>query len=116
MIIKVPFLKRTPFGSVLKNKELDFVFNIATLEDACNRMDIDFWQMSEVDGSDFALSVLYAAYIQGCKAKYKKPKYTFTHAVIWNQYMDKESAEKVKEAMGDLFGKLKSGSDEVKKK
>jgi hypothetical protein len=114
MKIRVPFIRKTMFGQMLKYREVDFVFNIATLEGACERLDLDFWQMSEADPYDFALAVLYEAYLQGCR--HKKPKYGFAHAVFWNEHMGRESAEKVKQAMTDLMGKLKKGSEGVKKK
>lgn len=114
MKIEVPFVRKTIFGLRLKYRTLDFVFNIGTLEAACERLNIDFWQMSEVDGYDFVLAVLYEAYLQGCR--HRKPKYTFNHAVYWNEHMSRESANLVQQAMTELMGKLKKGSDGVKKK
>jgi len=118
MRIKVPFIRKTIFGNILKQRNVDFVFNIATLEAACERLKIDFHEMSNVDNYDFALAVLYEAYLQGCKQRYKKPKYSFHRAVFWNEYMSRESSEQVKQAMIVLLGKMKKGDkgSSVKKK
>lgn len=114
MKIRVPFIRKTVFGQILKYRDVDFVFNIAALEGACERLKIDFWQMPEADPYDFAMAVLYEAYLQGCR--FKKPRYDFAHAVSWNEYMSKDSAEKVKKCMTDLMGKVtKSGKGEKKK-
>lgn len=111
----MPFKRRTIFGIGTKYHEVDFNFNIAALEGACERLKIDFYQMSEADPYDFSLAVLYESYLQGCK--HKKPKYAFAHAVYWNEYMSREASQQVQKCMTDLMGKLKkSGGEGVKKK
>ena len=112
MKIKVPFRK----GIFLREREIEFIFKIATLEDACEQLKIDFHEMSDVDGYDFGLAVLYNAYLQGCKTRFKKPKYGFHHAVAWNEMMSKESRDKVAECMRELMGSLKKGEKGEKKK
>lgn len=113
MKIKVPFKK----GILLREKYLDFIFNIGCLEDACNDLGIEFHQMSEVDSYDFSLSVLYNAYRQGCMRRFRRPRYKMAHAIVWNEHMGRESKKLVAEGMTDLMGKLKrSAGSEVKKK
>jgi len=112
MKLRVPFKR----GIIFRERDVEFIFNIATLEDACHQLDIEFWQMSEVDGYDFALAVLYSAYRQGCKERYKKPKYNMAHATIWNEMMSRESREQLAGEMKNLMGKVKKSTEGVKKK
>jgi hypothetical protein len=67
--LSVPF-KRGPFSF---EKKVEFLFNIGTIEAACDRLGIDFWQIAEHDSYDFTLAILYEGYVSACKSKFKKP-------------------------------------------
>ena len=112
MKIKVPFRK----GILIREKWVNFEFNIAALEGACSDLKIEFWEMSEADPYDFGLSVMYNAYVQGCKSRYKRPKYKLAHAVVWNENMSQESKKVYSECIAELMGRLRNGVKSEKKK
>jgi hypothetical protein len=109
--LKVP-MKR---GLFYREVELDFVFNIGTIEAACDRLKIEFWQMGEHDSYDFTLAILLEGYLSACKEKYKRPKYGIGHAAYWMEHMSRGEAVKFATCMQDLMGKLKEGVGQKKK-
>lgn len=104
---RVPFKK---FG-IQTEKELEFLFNIGTIEAACDRLGIDFWQIAEHDSYEFTLAILFEGYVSACKSKYSKPKYTFAHAVYWIEHMGRADSLLFAEAMKKLMGKLQKGAE-----
>jgi hypothetical protein len=110
--LSVPF-KRGPFSF---EKKVEFLFNIGTIEAACDRLGIDFWQIAEHDSYDFTLAILFEGYVSACKSKFKKPKYEFSHSVYWMEHMGRADSILFAEAMKKLMGKLQKGVDGEKKK
>ena len=110
--LKVPF-KRGPFQI---EKELDFLFKIGTIEAACERLGVEFWQMSEADSYDFTLAILFEGYLTACQRQYKKPKYNFSHAVYWMEYMSRPESVKFADFMKELMGRLRESTGTEKKK
>jgi hypothetical protein len=111
--LNVPF-KRGIFST---EKELDFLFNIGTLEAACKRLGIEFWQMGEHDSFEFTLAILFEGYLQACRYEYKKPKYNFAHATYWMEHMSRKDSLAFTGYMSDLMGRLqKSVSGKAEKK
>ena len=113
--LNVPFKSR---WSGINVKEVDFLFNIGTIEAACDRLGIEFWQMAEHDSYDFTLALLYEGYLTACRFKFVKPKYTFAHAVIWLENMSRAESQVFAKYMAELMGKVQkeiSGKGEKKK-
>ena len=116
--LKMPF----KFGrSLFREREVDFVFKIGTLEDACHDfLQCTFKEIKDRNPNDVYMALLYAGYINACQKKYKKPKYNFNHAIFWVENMNKKSQTNFAKAMEDLFGKAKEefgkGEEEKKKK
>lgn len=100
--LRLPFRKM----GLTVERDVDFLFNIASLESACERLGIEFYQMSEVPQQDFILAVLFEGYLTACRYKYKKPKYNFAHAVYWMEYMNRTEMAAFTKYMQDLMGKI----------
>ena len=100
--LKVPFKR----GIVIRNKPVKFLFNIATLEAASKRLNIDFYEMGTVDAYDFTLAVLYEGYRTAQKERRKKDKYKFSHGVFWMENMARAEQLKFGEALQDLMGEF----------
>ena len=112
--MKLAFRNKFSFG--YREKEVPIVLNIGTLEATCDMLGIEFHQIGEIlqnKDYDFILSLLYQGYITGCKELYQKPKYKFSHAVIWHEYMSKKSQEEFVALTQKLIGKLQ-GKDKKK--
>jgi len=103
--LKMPFR----FGKVFfREKNVDFIFRIGTLEDALdNYLNCSFEEISTRNPQDVLMSLLFAGYITACQKRYRKPKYNFNHAFFWVNNMNKESNELFLKAINDLFGKYK---------
>ena len=102
-----------------KEKPIEIVLNIGTLEAICDDLKIDFWQIGEKvkeNEFDFSSLLLYYGYITACQKKYKKPKYNKTHASIWYNYMSIPEKKKFIQMMTELFGKMSSAYKGDKKK
>lgn len=100
--LKVPFKR----GIFYREKALDFLFNIGTLEAATKRLGIDLYQLGSVDSYDQTLAILYEGYRSAQKEKRKKDKYSFYHAVFWMEHLSKAESAKFIEAMKDLMGEV----------
>jgi len=112
MRIKVPF----KFWGVIFEKEIDFLFRIATLESAC--LDILKCELHELDGQDpnrMQVAVLYSAYSLACEKGRKIKKYGLKEASYWAEHMSKTSHDQFLKAIHELLGKMAKVS-EVKKK
>jgi len=111
MKIKVPFKT----WKVITEKEIDFVFRIGTLEDACDILGCDLWEVETQNPYDVNVAILFAGYTVACEKNGKRKKYDLNHAVFWMEHMSKDSQSKFLKAVQDLLGKM-SGKKEEKKK
>ena len=112
MKIKVPFKT----WKVIIEKEVDFVFNIGTLEIATEDiLGCDLFEVGEKNPYDVHVAILYAAYLRACEKQFKKPKYNMVHSIFWKNHMSEDSQAMFLKAVQDLLGKM-SGKKEEKKK
>jgi len=112
MKIKVPF----KHWGLIFEKEVDFMFRIATLESAS--LDILKCELDELESQEPAkmeIAVLYAAYCLSCEKRGKIKKYSIAHAAYWSENMSKKSHDMFLKAIQELLGKMTKVS-EVKKK
>ena len=101
-----------------KEKEIEVTINIGTLEAASKGLGIEFFQVSKSmqdDIRNFSIEILWQGYITACKNRYKKPKYTRSHAMIWYEKMSKEATKEFVDKMTGLFGELTKASVSKKK-
>jgi hypothetical protein len=108
MILSLPF-KHLFF---YKEKPVEIIFRIGTLEDLCEELKIEFWQITDYlknSEFDFSYMLLYYGYLTACQRSHRKPKYSRDHAVIWYNYMSMEEKKKFLQMLTELFGKV-SGS------
>jgi hypothetical protein len=113
MKLKVPF----KFGPVIMEKELDFAFKIATLELASlDVLKCDLSDMTDKEPTELTTAIIYSAYVQSCKDRFKKPYYKYSHAVTWVQHMSKETQQELIKAIQDMQGKMRGQGTEDKKK
>lgn len=110
--LKVPFKT----WRLLTEKDVDFVFKIATLECATNEvLKCGLQDIGKQNPYDLNTAILYAGYIIACKDKYKRPKYKLEHAIFWMQHMSTESRTCFTGACLELLGEMKSVKGEKKK-
>jgi hypothetical protein len=111
MKIKVPF----KHWKLLVEKEIEFVFSIATLEEATEGvLKCDLWEVDTQNPYDVNVAILFAGYLVACQKAYKKPKYKLEHAIFWTEHMSKSSQEMFLKAVKDLLGKLSKGGEKKK--
>jgi len=116
--LKMPFR----FAGLIREKEVPFLFKIMTLEMVCEQLGIDIDELDEkskVSNYDLSLSIVWNGYLAACKEIYKKPRYKFSHAVIWHEYMSQETRDLYIREIQELTGKVtekKGKSKAVKKK
>ena len=108
---------RMPFqvGPFIKEREVDFIFKIGTLEDACEdilKCDLD--EVEKKDANDVNIAILYAGYNLASEKKRKRNKYSIHHAAYWMEHMSKESQSMFLKAVQDVIGKYQ-GKGEKKK-
>jgi hypothetical protein len=109
--------KRRAFG--FYEKEVEITLNIGTLEAVCHSLGIEFYQIAEEvkkNNFDFSCELLWQGYLTSCKDSYRRPKYDKVKAIIWMEYMSKESQKEFVEKMTSLFGAITKTTKEVKKK
>ena len=113
MKIKVPFKT----WKVITEKEIDFIFRIGTLEDACDILGCDLWEVEKQNPYDVNVAILFAGYkfARNTGRKNKFLDYNLNHAVFWMEHMSKDSQGKFLKAVQDLLGKM-TGKKEEKKK
>lgn len=108
MILNLPF-KHLFF---YKEKPVEITFRIGTLEDLCDELGIEFWQITDYlkeNEFDFSYLLLFHGYLTACHRSYRKPKYTKVHAAVWYNYMSVDEKKKFLQMLTELFGKV-SGS------
>jgi len=115
--LKMPFR----FAGLIREKEVPFLFKIMTLEMVCEQLGIDIGELDEkskVSNYDLSLSIVWNGYLAACKEIYKKPRYKFSHAVVWHEYMSQEARDQYIKEIQELTGKMteKAGKTKVKKK
>jgi len=115
--MKLAFKRR--FGLGYHFKEVEIMLNFSVLEAVARDFKVDFWQLSEVMKGqereyDMTLSMLYNGYLAACKERYKKPKYTLHHAVVWRENMSVTALKEFNQMIIELCGQLKGAT--VKKK
>lgn len=113
MKIKVPF----KFGFVFFEKELDFVFKIATLEWATEEiLKCGLEDVKDQDPIKLNIVLFYSAYVIACQRKFKRPIYTLRHAEFWVTHLSKQGQEQFRLACKPLFDTVKGETTEEKKK
>lgn len=112
MKIKVPFKS----WRLITEKEIDFVFNIGTLECATEEiLKCDLFDVSEQNPYDVNVAILYAGYLIACEKLRKRKRYDLSHATFWMEHMSKTSQEEFLKAVKSILGKMAKGSEEKKK-
>ena len=122
MIIKVPFRK----GPFFIEKNVDFIFKIATLEMATEEiLKCDFWEVDKQNHFDVNVAILYAAYLVAREKKIAKmnklsrflvrKKYELSHAKFWIEHMSKDTQTEFLKAVQDMLGKMTKTKEEKKK-
>lgn len=112
MKIKVPFKS----WKLIVEKEVDFVFNIGTLECATEEiLKCDLFDVGEQNPYDVNVAILYAGYLIACEKLGKRKRYDLNHAVFWMEHMSKTSQEEFLKAVQALLGKMAKGKEEKKK-
>lgn len=104
--IKLPFKKS--FGYT--EKEVPILINMGTLENVCVMLEVEFGDLSDSlkeKGTDFFVAIMYQGYLSACKEVYQKPKYTFHHAVIWQEHISQGSMKKLLRMVETFIGKYK---------
>jgi hypothetical protein len=105
MILKLPFKKVWYY----KEKPIEILLRLGTLEDLCEDLKIEFWQIKDYmlkNEFDFSHLLLYYGYVMACNKRGQLPKYTKTHAALWLEYMSATEKKKYIEGMTELFGKV----------
>jgi hypothetical protein len=112
MIIKVPF----KFWGVIFEKDIEFLFRIATLESASlDILKCELHELDEQDANKMQVAVLYAAYSLACEKKRRIKKYDLSHAIYWAEHMSKTSHDQFLKAIQELIGKMSKVSEKKKK-
>lgn len=111
MKIKVPF----KLGKFQFEKDVDFMFRIATLESAC--LDVLKCELHELEYQKpeaVNVSVLYSAYVLSCEKNKKRQLYTLSHAAYWSEHMSKASQEIFIHSVQELLGKMNKVGEKKK--
>ena len=108
MKLKLPYrpFKKLPY---LTERECDVILDIGVLEDVCTELEIEFYQIKEFtqkNDYDFSMLLLWYGYLNACKEKYQKPKFTKIQSLLWYEFMSKPERDKFAGMMTDLFGKI----------
>jgi hypothetical protein len=120
MKLKVPF----KLGKFQYERELKFVFKIASLEFATNDvLGCDLWGVAEKNPADVNVAIIYGAYIQACREDSDKHWYQFkqkaiyntSDAVYWVNHWSKDTEKQFVAACIELTGKLGKSTEEKKK-
>ena len=113
MILKLPFKKAWYY----RERPIEIILRIGTLEDLCERLNIGFWQIKQymIDHDfDYCTALLWHGYITALtenykatkRRKYQTPRYTLSDAAIWYEYMSTTEKKKFIQEMTVLFGKM----------
>lgn len=111
MKIKVPFKR----GAFYREKEVEFLFNIGSLECASEEiLKCDLWEIEKKEPIDVNIAILYGAYLTACRKNHVREKFNIHHAAFWVEHMSSESQKEFLKAVQDVMGKMK-GNGEKKK-
>lgn len=103
-------------GFFLFERNLHFSFCLATLEIATKKiLKCDLWEIPNKRADEINVAIFYAAYIQACRERYKRPIYKATDAVGWITFLSPESKAKFIEACDILMGELQAKPSDQKK-
>lgn len=103
MKIKVPF----KLGSFQFERDVDFLFRIATLESASlDVLKCELWELEDQKPEAVNIAVLYSAYILSCEKRNKIKKWTLKDAAYWSEHLSKGSQAAFTMAIQDLLGKM----------
>ena len=110
MILQLPF--KTGF-SLYREKPVEIILNIGTLEDLCDSLGIKFYELPE----NITTDILYFGYLTACQKAYRKPKYSKEQAEFWADHMSASALRDYTKLLTDLFGKAQdmTESDDKKK-
>jgi hypothetical protein len=101
---------------VIFEKDVDFLFRIATLESASlDILKCELHELDEQDPQKMQVAVLYAAYSLACEKKRKLKKYGLKEASYWAEHMSKSSHDQFLKAIQELIGKMAKVSEQKKK-
>jgi len=106
--MKLAFKRIGAFG--FYEKDIPIIFNLGVLEAVAKFLEIEFYQINDISRDqsyDFIAALLYQGYIAACKDRYKKPKYSFAHAVIWKEYISQSAQKELLDMMDELWGQIK---------
>lgn len=115
MILTLPVKKR--FG--WKEVPIEVLFRIGTLEDLCDDLGINFWQIKDFATKseiDYTALLLWYGYNFACKENRQKTVYTKLDAALWNEKMSLTERKKFIEGMTELYGKMAKAYSTDKKK
>lgn len=103
MKIKVPFT----FWGMIFEKDVDFLFRIATLESASlDVLKCELWELENQKPEEVNVAVLYSAYCLACEKGRKIKKYGLKEAAYWAEHMSKNSEGQFLKAIQELLGKM----------
>lgn len=121
MKLKVPF----KLGRIYFEKELDFVFKIASLEYATNDvLGCDLWGIEGQDPNAVNVAILYGGYVQACREQsdrmfYQKKQrliYSLDYAKVWISYMSDDTKREFIKSCSELIGSMGKKPEGEKKK
>jgi len=105
MILNLPF--KSWYG--VKEKPVEVILRLGTLEDLCDELGIDFWQIKDFmtkNDFDFSHLLLWHGYKTACEKNCKPVKHGKEKAIIWYEYINATEKKKFVDEMIVLFGKL----------
>lgn len=92
-----------------KEMPIEIIVRQGTLEDLCDDLKIEFWQIKDFMKDhefDFSHMLLYHGYLTACQRRYERPKYEKNHAAIWYDRMSMTERKKFQGELTILFGKI----------
>jgi hypothetical protein len=111
--IRVPF----KFGRFLFEKDVDFLFRIATLESASlDILKCELWEIESQNSESIHVAILYSAYCLACEKKRRRKYFQIDHAKYWVEHMSKSSREVFIKSVQELIGKMNKVSEKKKKR
>lgn len=117
MILNLPTKKKWHSGYI--EEPIDIMIRIGTLEDICDTHNIKLKELQgyvSANNYDFNYLLLWGGYLTACQKKYKRPKYTEDHALIWHERMSLSERKRFNEELNSLYGKIIDINDNQKGK
>ncbi len=115
MILLLPVKKLIGYKEI----PIEVIIRQGTLEDLCDDLGIEFWQIKDFIATnefDFSHLLLYYGYITACQRRFERPKYTKLNAIIWYEKMSLTERKKFHDETIVLFGKaVKTWKSDKKK-